>query len=326
MPRNGPWPAMSPATDVPWSRAVIATSGMASNMPATASFQRRMRLVDRGVDDRDPDILAAGAVGLQRDALEGVVDDARGLLQIVDMVGLPRSAARASPASWASTTPTGRPSGMPKRTTVTPSSVETRCERISSPKDAAMSATTAGSPSTVASTSSGTNAPVTAGGATVGGAATSEPAGGGGCEPAAGSAGGGLSGGVCATVSAGSAAEPVRQAVAGGRIGKQVDDQVRQHNGVGVGSWPVPRSGGLPHGRASSGACPGTHSGPPAACRFRQSRSACGEVRIVGLRERGKGGDENRRPEYRSNALTALTAIVRASSPEPQSRQKAGQQ
>ncbi len=53
-----------------------------------------MRLVDRRVDDGDPDVLAAGGVGRQRDALESVVHGAGRLLKVVDMVRrAPRGAA-----------------------------------------------------------------------------------------------------------------------------------------------------------------------------------------------------------------------------------------
>ena len=51
-------------------------------------LQGRMRLVDGGVDDGDPDILAASIVGRQRDVAKGIVDHAaRRLLQIIDVVG-----------------------------------------------------------------------------------------------------------------------------------------------------------------------------------------------------------------------------------------------
>ena len=46
-----------------------------------------MSLVDRGIDDGDLHVLAAGIVGLECDALEGVVHRARRLLQVVDVIG-----------------------------------------------------------------------------------------------------------------------------------------------------------------------------------------------------------------------------------------------
>ena len=61
---------------------------MASNCCGDDAGQRRVGVVDAGVDDGDAHILAAGLFGIERDAVEGIVDDAGGLLQRVDVVGL----------------------------------------------------------------------------------------------------------------------------------------------------------------------------------------------------------------------------------------------
>ena len=77
---------MRPATEVPWSRAVTATSGMASNMPAMASFSAgcvsSMAVSMTAILTFSP--LARS--GFETDAVEGVVHDARRLLQVVDVV------------------------------------------------------------------------------------------------------------------------------------------------------------------------------------------------------------------------------------------------
>ena len=111
-----------------------------------------------------------------------------------------------------------------------PSSAELRCERISRPKAAAMSAASAASPSTVTRTSSGTKAPEIATGALVGGAVVSDPGGGGagadgstGAEPAA----------EASVVVAGAGAG--RRLTARRWIGEEVDDQLRQDHRVGIG-------------------------------------------------------------------------------------------
>ena len=72
---------------------------------------------------------------------------------------------------------------------------------------------------------------------------------------------------------------------AGDGRGKQVDDQVGKDDGIGIG-----RRGVLAEHTVRT-AC----RLPPQAVEV-----FLREVRIVGLRERGKGGDENRRPYRRS--------------------------
>ncbi len=55
-------PAISPATEVPWSRVVTSTPGIASNSPEMASLIAGWVSSIAGVDDGDADVLAIGAV------------------------------------------------------------------------------------------------------------------------------------------------------------------------------------------------------------------------------------------------------------------------